>query len=105
GSVQQTVTIPNGSSPTLKFWMRASQVTAPFNATMTVKIDGQTMQTFTEPAVAEAAYTERTIIFPSSFANGASHVVRLEYNNPAGSGTSSFTVDDLTMSVGCPLPS
>ena len=104
-SLQQTVTIPNGSSPTLKFWMRIGSVTAPFDATMAVMIDGQTIQTFTEPAVAEQAYTERTVIFPTSFANGAPHTVRFEYTNPAGSGTSNFTVDDITMSVGCPLPS
>ena len=79
--------------------MQIIGVAAPFNATLVVKVDGITVQTITEPTVAEGAYTERVISLPANVADGGSHVIRFEYNNPAGSGTSSFLVDDITLDV------
>ena len=60
-------------------------------------LDAPVIQTVNEPATAEAAYTQRSVIVPPSFADGASHRISFEYDNPAGSGTSNFKVDDVTL--------
>jgi hypothetical protein len=68
----------------LKYWQKISSVTAPFNATKTVKIDGNN-----EPSVAQSEYSPVSIAIPPSYANGV-HTIRFEYINPAGSGVLSF---------------
>jgi len=59
GSIQQTIVIPTGATPILRYWLRISSVATPFNATLVVRVDGNIVQTITEPATAEAAYTQR----------------------------------------------
>lgn len=103
-SIQQTVVIPSGPAPTLKYWLRIGAVNTPFNATLQVKVDGTTIQTITEPGTAEADYTERTVVLPAGAANGASHVIRFEYTNLSGSGISNFSVDDITLETPCSGP-
>jgi len=61
-----------------------------------VKIDGNSVRTFDEPATAEPNYLARTIDL-SAFANGATHQIQFEYVNPSGSGVSNFLVDDITL--------
>ncbi len=92
----QTVTIPAGDSRHLNFFLRRSFVTSPFVAVLRVKIDGQILRTFVEPATPEAAYVARSVDI-SAFATGASRTLELEYVNPDNGGKSSFIVDDLTM--------
>jgi len=106
GSIEQTSIIPAGGVPTLKYWLRISGVAAPFDATFVVKVDGVVVQTITEPQTPEVAYAERTIVLPTSVANGNAHTFRFEYTNPAGSGSSSFLVDDITLETrtGCAGP-
>jgi len=66
-----------------------------------VRMDGAILQTFTEPTVAEGAYTQRTINV-SAFANGAAHNLLFEYIGPS-SGTGSFVIDDVSLIAGaCP---
>jgi hypothetical protein len=60
-TIGQTVTIPSGGGATLHFWMRAGTVSSPFTDVVNVRVDGAIQQTFTEPTVAEGAYTERII--------------------------------------------
>jgi subtilisin-like proprotein convertase family protein len=103
--VQQSVVIPAGSNPVLRYFLWVGAVNAPFDATMTVRIDGTVIQTITEPSAAESGYTERTVAIPPQFADGAAHVIRFEYNNPAGSGTSNFFLDDVSLEAGCLAPS
>lgn len=103
GVVQQSVTIPSGVTATLNYYLRIGTVNTPFNATLKVLVDGVVQTTYTEPSVAEAAYTLRTLNM-NAFANGAAHVIRFEYVNPAGSGTSNFTVDDVTLDISCTPP-
>jgi FG-GAP-like repeat len=97
GSVQQSLTIPTGGRPVLKYWLKISTVTAPFNATMTVKIDGNVIQTITEPATAQTAYSLVSVAIPPGYGDNAVHAIRFEYINPAGSSTSSFLVDDISL--------
>src|ERR1043166_2345420 len=101
----QTVTIPTGGSATLHFWMRVGTVTTPFTDVVNVRVDGAIQQTFTEPTVAEGAYTERVIDL-TAFANGASHALLFEYIGPS-SAVASFVIDDVSLIAGggCATPS
>jgi len=100
GTATQTVTIPAGAA-TLSYYLRIGSVTAPSNSTLVVRVDGTAVQTITEPAVAEIAYTQRTVDI-SAFANGASHIISFNYSRPAATtGSDSFTVDDVSLSTAC----
>jgi subtilisin-like proprotein convertase family protein len=100
-SAQQSVIFPTGAvSVTLNYYLWIGSVTAPFNATFKVLVDGVQQTSFTEPAVAETGYTLRTLNL-TSFADGLPHIIRFEYDNPAGSGNSNFSVDDVSLDVVC----
>lgn len=92
----QAVLIPSGSPRFLNFFLRRGFVSSPLNSELRVKVDGATVQTFTEPASAEAGYSLRSVDL-SSFANGVSHNVQFEYVNPSGGGKSNFVVDDISL--------
>ena len=102
--MQQTLTIPSGTGPVLRYWLRIGAVTAPFDATLAVKVDGTTVQTITEPATPEAAYIQRAVALPAAVADGGQHVIGFEYSNPAVSSLSTFTIDDVTLEAGCAGP-
>ena len=94
GSLSQAVVIPSGGA-SLTYWFRNGSVTAPFDATLLVKVDGTTVKTHTEVAVAEAAYVQQTVDL-AAYANGASHTLSFEYTN-GGAGTTNMTVDDVSI--------
>ncbi len=98
----QTLTIPTGKAAFLRFRMKIQQVLTPFTDTVQVKVDGTSLQTFTEPAVGEIDYTER-VVDVSAFANGASHTVVLEYNST--DGNTNFLIDDVFLEVCNSAPS
>lgn len=95
-SLQQSVVIPAGNPRFLNFFLRRGFVSAPFDASLRVQVDGTTVQTFDEPAAAEGTYSLRTVDL-SAFANGAAHTIRFDYVNPSGSGKSNFVVDDISL--------
>ncbi len=95
GSLSQAVTIPAGAA-TLTYWFRNGAVTAPFDATLTVKVDGTTVKTHTEAAVADAAYAQQTVDL-TAFANGASHTLLFDYVNPTGGVSMNMTLDDVSI--------
>jgi len=99
GSISQAVTIPAGAA-SLTYWYRNGSVTAPFDATLTVKVDGTTVNTHTEAAVAEAAYSQKTVNL-AAFANGASHTLSFNYLN-GGAGVTNMTVDDVSINSSPP---
>jgi hypothetical protein len=103
-SAEQTITFPSGaSSVTLNFYLRIGVVTSPFTDTLEVQVDGVTQQTYTEPSVAEANYTLRSIDL-SAFANGAAHAVKFLYTQHGNTGvvnTANFDVDDVTLDIAC----
>lgn len=101
GTAAQTVTIPVGATATLSYFVRVAAVTAPSNSFMTVTVDGAVVYTVSEPAVAEAGYSQ-VIVDLSAFANGSPRVLRFNYSRPAGtSGSDSFMVDDVTLATSC----
>ena len=96
-TVSQSVTIPAGRNYTLNFWMDVPFVTAPFNDVVKVKVDGATVWTFNEPGSAETGgYTQRSVDL-SAYANGAAHLIMIEYTHPAGGIMSDVMVDDVTL--------
>lgn len=99
GTAVQSVTMAAGSTAILTFYMRVASVSAPSSSTMTVTIDGTVVQTFTEPATAEAAYSLRTVDL-SAFANGQPRQLSLNYNRPGGAtGSDNFLLDDVTLTA------
>ena len=61
---------------------------------LNVRVDGGIVQSYPEPAVAEADYTERVIDL-SAFADGAAHNIEFEYIGPS-SGVGSYVVEVFT---------
>ena len=104
GTVSQAVTIPSGGTATLNYFLRIGAVAAPFTDVLNVKVDGTTVQSFTEPSAAEASYTLRSVNL-DAFANGAPHTILFEYMSPTGGGIANFNVDDVTLDVTCPTSS
>jgi hypothetical protein len=97
----QSVVIPPGTFLFLRFQMRIGTVNTPFTDTLTVSVSGTPVATFTEPATAEPAYTER-FINVTSFATGVSRPILFSYSHPAG-GIANFVVDNLEL-VTCTTP-
>jgi hypothetical protein len=97
-TLSQTVTIPSGAPRFLNLFLRQARSTAPFNATLQVRVDGQLLRTFTEGASTEPAYAARSVDL-SAFADGQAYELTIEYSNPSGSGVSNFFVDDVEL--GC----
>lgn len=92
----QTVTITNGAVATLTFQMKIQQVTTPFTDAMRVRVDGNIIQTFTEPAVGEGVYTLRSIDL-SAFADGAAHQILFDFTSI--DGATNFLIDDVALNV------
>jgi hypothetical protein len=101
--VNQTVTIPSGSSATLNYYLRIGGVTAPYTDVLTVKVDGTIVQTITEPSTAEASYSLRSVNL-NAYANGGQHIIRFEYTSPSGGGIANFNLDDVSLDVTCATP-
>lgn len=97
----QSLTFATSTDLRLRFQMRIGFVSSPFTDTLVVRVSGATVQTFTEPSVAEGAYTLREINV-TSFATGASRPVLFSYTHP-NAGTASFTVDNVEL-VDCGTP-
>ena len=94
-SLTQAVTIPAGTA-SLTYWFRNGAVTAPFDTTLTVKVDATTVKTHTEAAVADAAYAQQTVDL-TPFADGASHTLSFNYLNPTGGASVNMTLDDVSI--------
>jgi hypothetical protein len=77
--------------------MRVGSVSAPLDDVLRIKIDGTTVQTYSEPAAPEATYSLRTVDV-SAFADGLSHTVLFEYSHP-GTGVSNFVVDNIEINA------
>jgi hypothetical protein len=96
GWAQQSVTIPQGHA-TLSYWYRFGVVSAPYDATLTVSLDGTPVATSVEPGTAQAGYVQQ-VADVSAWADGAAHVLRIEYVK-ATDGYTDATVDDVSLDV------
>lgn len=97
----QTFSIPPGPFLFVRFRMRIQGVTAPFTDTLDVRVDGNTLTTFVEPATAEPSYTERYINV-TAFANGSPHALLFVYAGPT-TGVANFLVDNVEL-LTCTTP-
>ena len=99
----RSVVIPSGGTASLTFQMRVGAVNVPFSDVLNIKVDGNIVQTYTEPAVSEAAYSLRTVNL-NAFANGASHTLVFEYIH-TDAGVANFTIDNVSLVADvCPQP-
>jgi hypothetical protein len=94
--------IPTGAAATLNYYLRIGGVTAPFTDVFRVKVDGATVQSITEPSVAEPGYTLHSVNL-SAYADGNPHTILFQYDTPSGGGTANFSVDDITLDLVCAL--
>ena len=95
-SLSQAVTFPSGGTATLTYWYRSAEVSSPFTATLTVKVDGTTVKTHTESSTPESAYSQQTVNL-SAYANGASHTVSFNYSANNSTSGQRLVVDDVSL--------
>ena len=100
-TLSQDVTIPTGTTATLNFFLEIPVTETPFDATMVLTVDGDTINTYTEPSTGTVGYTLQTFDL-SAYADGGTHTILFTYTNPSGSGTSNFFIDDLQLQIVCP---
>jgi hypothetical protein len=96
GWVRQSVTIPHGQA-TLSYWYRFGVVSAPYDATLTVSLDGAPVATSVEPGTAQTGYVQQ-VADVSAWADGAAHVLKIEYVK-ATDGYTDAAVDDVSLDV------
>ncbi len=101
-TLSQSVTFPGAgaTSVNLNFFLRVGAVSSPFTDVLKVKVDGVSQVTFPEPALAEGAYSMRTVNL-LAFANGAPHTIQFEYTGPESALGANFNVDDVRLDVAC----
>lgn len=103
-TVQQVVTIPQGTVATLTYFLRVANVTAPASSTLTVSVDGSVVQTISEPAQPDALYAQIGVDL-SAFAGGGPRLLSFNYSRPARTnGSDSFMIDDVTLATSCGTP-
>ncbi|HRD59787.1 choice-of-anchor J domain-containing protein [uncultured Nocardioides sp.] len=99
--ITQTVTIPEGAE-TLRYWTRLYYGTAPYEATVSAKIDGHIVGTITEQADSETQYTQQ-INDIRDYADDESHTLSFEYVNPTDDVAIMY-VDDVSIDTAVTLP-
>jgi archaellum component FlaG (FlaF/FlaG flagellin family) len=93
----QTYSVPVAGQATLTFQMWIGAVSFPFTDTLTVRVDGNVVQTFTEPGAAEPGYSLRVI--PLNFATTGNHTILFTYHGGTAN-VASFSVDNISLLVG-----
>lgn len=104
GTLSQSVALPAGATATLKYYLRIGAVETPFTDIFRVMVDGTTVQTVSEPSVAEANYQLRQVNL-NAYADGQGHTISFQYDSPSGGGTANFNLDDVTLEIACPATS
>ncbi len=94
GSISQSVTIPAGTHA-LSYYYYFPGGEAPFDATLTVKVDGTTVKTHHEVLDAAADYVQ-VLANITPFADGAAHTLSFNYLNGAA-GLTAMMVDDVSI--------
>jgi hypothetical protein len=105
GTLQQKVVIPSGAGVFLGYYLKVSNVYAPFNDKLTVIVDGQILQTIIEPSTEETEYSFHGVPLPDVLADGGTHTILFQFSAPDSGRASSFNVDDIALDVTCPSPS
>ena len=85
GWARQSVTIPSGQA-TLRYWYRFGLVSAPYDATLTVSLDGTPVAVPRRAEPAQGGYVQRAVDV-SAWADGGGHVLRFDYAKPTDGQT------------------
>src|SRR5206468_2852945 len=93
----QTYAVPVAGPATLSFQMWVGAVSFPFTDTLTVRVDGNVVQTFSEPGAPETGYTLRTV--PLNFATTGNHTILFAYHGPTAN-VANFNVDNISLLAG-----
>jgi hypothetical protein len=106
--VRQSVTLPAGVTTSLSYWYRNGQVDAPFDATVTVRLDGHVLAVHTEASAPQSAYTQFTFDL-TPYADGGAHTLSFDYLNGAASTTgdehvNNMTIDDVSIATDSTAP-
>src|SRR6185503_2566844 len=102
GTLKQKVLIPSGAVMFIGYYLKISKVYAPFADTLTITVDGEAIQTITEPTTEETAYSFHAVPVPAVFADGGLHTIGFGFDAPNTGKVSSFNLDDITFDVTCP---
>jgi CSLREA domain-containing protein len=104
-SLGQNVFIPAGRAQLL-FWMRIGEVSAPFEESLVLRVDGSVIRTFNQPFSPEQVYTQRTVDL-DRWADGMLHNIAFEFRSDAtGTHRVAFVIDDVSLlsTANCPGP-
>ena len=101
-TLRQKVLIPSGAGMSIGYYLKISRVYSPFAGRLKITVDGNAIQTITEPSTAETAYTFHSVPVPAGFADGRTHTIGFDFDSANSGKVSSFNVDDITFSVVCP---
>ena len=97
-TLSQPIVLPVGTASVLSFFLRISTVGAPFTDVLEVRLDGDLLEAFPEPATSESAYAYHS--YPlDAYADGGTHAVTFEFVGPGGGGFAEFDVDDVAVVV------
>jgi hypothetical protein len=93
---------------TLSYWYRNGQVDAPYDATLTVRLDSHVLRVHTEASAAQSTYTQFTADL-TPYADGSAHTLSFDYLNGAASTTggvayNNMTIDDLSLTTDSTAP-
>ncbi len=103
GTVDQTIVVPSSSSATLELYLWIGAASGDGTDYFKVKMDGNVVFTALENDLTYAGGYTLVSINVSSYANGGSHVLRLEGVQNTATATN-FNVDDVSLTVGGGVP-
>lgn len=97
-SLSQFVTLPPpGSGPVLlTLWYKNTTVSAPYDATLRIRLDDRTVRTIVESDAEDATYVP-FVVDLTAYADGGNHVLSLVYDGGSPVGVSNMLVDDLSL--------
>lgn len=95
-TLSQQFALPLATTIDLEFFLHISAVTAPFTDLLEVRLDGNLLASYPEPATSESAYTFYSIPLAAD-ADGATHTLSFEFFGPAGGGFAGFNLDDVAL--------
>ena len=97
-TLTQQLVLPVATEIELDFFLHIGSVTAPFTDLLEVRLDGDLLAAFPEPASAESAYA--FYAYPlDAYADGGTHELSFEFAGAASGGFSAFDLDDVALVV------
>ena len=97
-TMTQDLVLSLGTVAELNFFLRISAVAAPFTDLLEVRVDGDLLAAFPEPAASESAFSFYT--YPlGAYVDGGTHTLSFQFVGPAGGGFAAYNLDDVAVIV------